>query len=53
MQCVNVEGGSTVKSDVSEKRTRKPTPKGIMFVIERLQKERRDNFAQASKLKTK
>ena len=53
MHCVNAETNSTVRSDVSEKRTRKPTFKGIMFVIERLQKERRDHFAQASKLKTK
>lgn len=53
VQCVNAETDSTVRSDVSEKRTRKPTLKGSMFVIERLQKETRDNFAQASKLKTK
>lgn len=53
IQRVNAETDSTVRSKLSEKRTRKPTFKGIMFVIERLQKERRDHFSQASKLKTK
>lgn len=52
MQCVNSETDSIMRSDVSEKRTRKPTYKGMMIVIERLQKERRHHFKQASKLRT-
>lgn len=52
-QFVNVETDSTVRSDVSEKRIRKPTANRIMSEMERLQKERKDHFVQASKLKTK
>lgn len=53
IQRVNAETDSIVRSDVSAKRSREPTLKGMMIVIERLQKERRDHFVQASKLRTK
>lgn len=44
---------SEIQCDVTEKRSRKFTLKGISMMIERLQKERKCNFLQAGKLKTK
>ena len=37
--------------EVSEKRTRKPTAKGIVLMIEKLQKERTIHFKKASTIK--
>lgn len=44
---------SEIQCDVTEKRSRKFTLKGISMMIERLKKERKCNFLQAGKLKTK